>query len=75
VEAATGDDVTHRDDDDLLAPEAHAKTDSVLSNAPGLDLVFLAAEGFASRCTGQGCATLPDNARTYGSPVYVTHKT
>jgi len=58
VEAATGDDVTHRDDDDLLAPEAHAKTDSVLSTAPG-----------------RGCATLPDNARTYGSPVYVTHKT
>jgi glycosyltransferase involved in cell wall biosynthesis len=49
VESASSDYVTHLDDDDLLAPEALAVAHAVLSNDPGLDLVFLGVEGFGSR--------------------------
>lgn len=49
VEEATGDFVTHLDDDDLLAPEALAEAHAVLSHDPGLDLVFLGVEGFGPR--------------------------
>lgn len=49
VEASSSDYVTHLDDDDLLAPEALAEACAVLSNDPGLDLVFLDVEGFGPR--------------------------
>lgn len=49
VEAASGDYVTHLDDDDLLAPEALSVAYAALSNDPELDLVFLGVEGFGPR--------------------------
>lgn len=46
VENASGDYVFHLDDDDLLAPTALAEAHAVLAGDPGLDVVFLGAQGF-----------------------------
>lgn len=51
VQAASGEVVTHLDDDDLLAPNALERALTELRAEPSLELVFLGVKGFGERAT------------------------